>query len=385
MNRVPMFGGMLAMALLAACAEQPTAPTPLESEPFFAAAPAACAASPDFVVSDEAGLRDALAASTPGDVIGIRGTIEVTSNVIIDTPGVTLTCATPGAGLASKGGPEVWAVLFAVASDVRVEGLEIDGSANGAIALYAVTIGELNADRIAFVGNRVRCGRTCLFLVGTQRAVIADNHLEAEYAGSGIHMQASNESRIDGSRIEGNTVVALREVGHPLFGAIRPRDGKDVVVADNVVRGPWSNGIGVAEVANARVERNRVEGVRQFGLFISSNPFNPISTTRSLFRANRLHAGKAPIFARRACDNVIVGNTFPQSAAEWAVVFDASTGSNAFMGNGQRVLDNGSMDCDGDGATDPNVITGTGRISHGRSLGEIVREVMPSVGGQEMR
>jgi hypothetical protein len=312
-------------SLLAACGEQPSAPVMEVAEPTFSAAANACAASPDFLATDEPNLRAAL-----------------------------------------------------------------DGSASGAYPVYAFHNGaDAQVEDLSFTGNRVRCGRGCMFVIGAQRTVITGNHFEAEYASTGLHLQgftgADGELHpIDESRIERNTIVALQPIGHPLFGAIRPRDGRGLVVANNVVEGPWSNGIGVAEVQDSRVERNRVEAARQFGLFISSNPFQVISTSGSLFRANRLSGGTAPIFARRACGNVLTGNTL-RSTAEWSVVFDATTGSNAFLGKGSEVLDNGTQDCDGDGATDPNVITGARRVGQGGSVGEIVREVLPTVAGHQIR
>lgn len=379
-------------AALAACSDQPIAPS-IDAPPAALArgggSSTTCAASPDFLVSDDAGLRAAVGAAQSGDVIAIAGTIVLTEPVWVETDGLTLTCGSAGAGLTHSDPGAVWAMIGVTAADLTVSGLTIDAQAGG-YPVYALNNGmQWTGSRLVFTGNDVRCGWACMFLVGTDAARIADNHFEAAFAGTGIHLQRFVRPDgvtfgTDGSRIERNRVVALQPTGNPVFGAIRPRDGAGIVIADNVIEGPWSNGIGVAEMSGARVERNRVSGATQFGLFISSNPFEPVSTSGSVFLANHLSGGSAAIFARRACDNVITGNVLA-SAGAWAVVFDATTGSNAFMGRGTSVLDDGSLDCDGDGIADPNAITGAGRRGSGGSgIGGIVSAVIPSVMGQGM-
>ncbi len=84
------------LAALAACADQPTTPAAREAGPRLASAKA-CAGSPTAVVGTEAALRSALAAAQPGDVIAITGTIELAAYVPVETPGITITCAEPGA------------------------------------------------------------------------------------------------------------------------------------------------------------------------------------------------------------------------------------------------------------------------------------------------
>src|SRR5438445_10366835 len=85
----------LLLALAAACQDSsavPTATRPL----FAAAAPSACPTPATVTVSDEAGLRAALAAATPGTVIGIRGMIGITQDDTSGRADVTLTAATRG-------------------------------------------------------------------------------------------------------------------------------------------------------------------------------------------------------------------------------------------------------------------------------------------------
>lgn len=395
MSRLTTTLALLAVAAAAAaCADQPVAPVAEAPESVsFArgsASTSACTVAPDFVATDETSLRAAVASAQAGDVIGIDGMIQLTKELWVETAGLTLTCASAGSGLTGVPGPEMGVLLAVMAEDITIDGLVLDGGVSRAYPLYAVNNGgDATAGDITFTRNTVRCGFGCIFIVGAAGSLILDNYFEAEFAGTGIHLQSFQvfegpRLQIDGTRIERNTLVALRPIGATLFGAIRPRDGRGIVVADNVVRGPWSNGIGVAEIQDTRVERNRVEAAQQFGIFISSNPFEPISTSGSLFRANHLSAGVAPILVRRACGNVISGNIFGGDA-EWQVVFEATTGSNAFLGHGASVMDDGAIDCDGDGQNDPNQITGAGRPGRGGAIGAIVSDVLPTVGGHEIR
>src|SRR2546426_6419806 len=96
----------LLLALAAGCQDPsavPTATRPL----FAAAAPSACPTPATVTVSDEAGLRAAIAAATPGTVIGIRGMIGITQDDTIATAGVTPTCATPRPRLCAGAGSGV--------------------------------------------------------------------------------------------------------------------------------------------------------------------------------------------------------------------------------------------------------------------------------------
>src|SRR2546427_10885147 len=87
---------LAAMGLFAACHE----PTADPARPLFSTVAAtACPTPANVTVTNEADLRAALSAATPGEVIGLDGFFSVTADVIIGTPDVTLTCATPGSGI----------------------------------------------------------------------------------------------------------------------------------------------------------------------------------------------------------------------------------------------------------------------------------------------
>src|SRR6184192_1868553 len=179
MNRmthaVPLF-----LALAAACQDQsavPTAGRPL----FAAAAPAACPTPATVTVSDEAGLRAAIAAATPGTVICIRGMIGITQDDTIATADVTLTCATPGSGLFAVAGSGVQDLLIAAAKRDVVDRLVLDASQAGDSPLAGFNDGTtFFAESIRFTNNAAMCapGGECVFIAGGLGAVVTDNHFE---------------------------------------------------------------------------------------------------------------------------------------------------------------------------------------------------------------
>src|SRR5881628_3647162 len=117
---------LAAIGLFAACHE----PTAEPARPLFSAGAAATCPTPSNVtVTNEADLLAALSAATPGEVIGLDGFFSVTADVIIGTPDVTLTCATPGSGIFPQPGfSGVW-LLQVHATGVRVDRLILDGGA----------------------------------------------------------------------------------------------------------------------------------------------------------------------------------------------------------------------------------------------------------------
>lgn len=375
------------LTALVACADVPTGPrsdhTPGTSLRSAASPASACASSSATVVGDEATLRAALAAAQPGDVVAITGTISISSALEVEVPeGVTLTCAETGAGIV--GNESQYALLYVNAPNVTIAGLVIRG-AETSWPLFVFN-GGARSDVSGFrlEGSTVECGWFgCLFLVNTPGSVIVDNTIEATHeTGTGIHMQGAPGSagfRTDGARIERNVVTAHVRSGAPPFGAIRPRDGSGIVVRDNVVRGPWSNGIATTEVENSTFDRNKIEGVTRFGIFFALIAHRPITVRGSLFRANDISsAGGAAVFAQRACNNVFVGNRLTPKDGHPTIAFAATTGANAVLGPVAGIQDNGNQDCDGDGITDPNTMSGKTR--RGGYAGEIIADVMRNTG-----
>ena len=189
MSRV-IYAFPLLLALAAACREQgaePTAGRPL----FAAAAPAACPTPATVTVSDEAGLRAAIAAATPGAVIGIQGMIGLTQDDTVRTAGITITCATPGSGLFAVAGGRVTDMLTVDARKVSVDHLVLDASQ----AIDGPYLSENDgvtafAESTTFTNNSVTCppDGSCAFVAGGIGAVVTDNTFQALGPFTGIQL-----------------------------------------------------------------------------------------------------------------------------------------------------------------------------------------------------
>src|SRR5260221_2868157 len=185
MNRITRAISLL--ALLAACQDRSVVPTAVRPA-FAATAPAACPATPTVIVSDEAGLRSAIATATPGAVIAISGMIGITQDDTITTGGVTITCATPGSGLFAVAGSGVQDLLIAAAKRDVVDGLVLDASQGGDSPLAGFNDGTtFFAESIRFTHNTGTCppGGECVFISGGLGAVVTDNQFEAHGSFSG--------------------------------------------------------------------------------------------------------------------------------------------------------------------------------------------------------
>ena len=384
MNRIAL--AMPLLALLVACQDRSVVPT--AGHPAFAAAgPAACPATPTVTVSDEAGLRNAIATATPGAVIAISGMIGLTQDDTIATAGVTITCATPGSGLFAVAGSGVQDLLIAAAKKDVVDRLVLDASRAGDSPLAAFNDGTtFFAESIRFTNNTGTCvpGGECVFISGGLGAVVTDNQFEAPGSFSGIQLQV-DVARVDGARIERNTLVATAPSVGLRQGGIRPADAAGVVIADNTVVGPWRNSLSGARLAHSTVQRNQFRGAVRNGIRLSDAAplfIAGIPASDNVFSNNRITAsGEAGIFAHLACRNAFVGNNLQGNAGDVGAVFPDSSGANTLAGNGTIVVDDGAFDCDGDGLNDPNVITGAGAVRHGLHLGEAASGTVRTVRG----
>jgi len=320
-------------------------------------------------VSDDTTLRAALKAARPGDVIAVSGTIEVTADDTIATDNVTLTCATPGSGLVARG-LEVVDMVTVTARGVAVDGLVLDGSRASDAPWFAFNDGQTAfAQDVRFTNNTVTCTLfgACAFVVGGTGAVVSDNQFQATDAFTGVHLQANGPDpnvvfpiRIDGARIERNTIVALTPSVGVRFGAIRPFDADNIVIADNVISGPWRNGISTTRLSHSQIQRNQISGAVVDGIRTSSFGGVLRGAAQNLFASNQVSgAGRAGIFADRACSNQFASNDLRGNAGDLGLFLTDTTGANVVAGvNDGVVIDNGAFDCDGDGRTDPNIITG---------------------------
>src|SRR5438034_2971033 len=79
-------------------------------------------------VTDEASLVAAVGSAKPFEVIALNGFFPVSADVVITTPLVTLTCATPGSGIFAPQGSTVVFLLVVHAFGVTVDRLVLDGT-----------------------------------------------------------------------------------------------------------------------------------------------------------------------------------------------------------------------------------------------------------------
>ena len=105
-------------------------------------------------------------------------------------------------------------------------------------------------------------------------------------------------------------------------------------------------------------------------------------TQKNTFRSNVVTgAASGGRFARKACGNVFVGNNLQGNGSDIALIFPDTSGANTVVGNPNGIVDNGPYDCNGDGVNDPNIVTGTGAVLHGVTLGEAVSGAIRTVHG----
>lgn len=310
----------------------------------------ACATDANRVVSDEPSLHAAVAAAQPGDVVAIDGNIQLLLGVQMQ-PGVTLTCATPGSGLSFATGTDETELIYAMNDNVTVRGLALDARPAGD-PIY----GE-GSDGQHFERNTIICGFSCGFWPSATNAVVSDNVATASARTvTGFHFQ----SGIDGTRIERNTLIAPLPVRYPVFGALRPRDGVNVVITDNVIQGPWQNSISSVNLKNSTFFRNLLEGARRYGLAINVTGSEAVVfSSGNLAIANRVrNAGVAGYLVRNACYNTFRGSV-SLGSTPLAFVLETTTGANVVAGTAGTSVDRGAFDCDGDGVNDPNRVSGS--------------------------
>ena len=360
MNHIPRVA--LLITLVAACQDRSVAPT-VDRPSYSTMASTTCPLSPTFTVSDEAGLRAALAGASTGAVIAIRGMIGLAADVFVTTPNVTLTCAASGAGLfALSPSLDALIVVDLGGSGVVVDGLVLDASAvsvDGEAYFAGDFFGPgLPVPGVRFTHNTVTCSPgACIFLAGTSGAVVSNNTFTSPGSVTGVHVQLGVED-LDSVRIEGNTVVATAPSTDFRFGGIRLVGARHAVVRDNIVTGPWANSLSLASLSMSTVTENHLNGAAIYGIGLTRNPFLTAFVLNSTFRSNVVTgAASGGVFARKACGNVFVGNNLQGNGSNIGLIFPDTSGANTVVGNPSVIVDNGAYDCNGDGVNDPNIIT----------------------------
>lgn len=377
-----------ALLLIVACADQTTEPN-FEFLPQFAkkADLGHCATDPDHVVTDSEELFAAMDGAQEGDVIAVDGVINTVLGARSFVNGITLTCATPGAGIVAgpDWNPETGFLLRIFGSGVSVTHLFLDAAVTPRGPIYGQNNGTTTfAENLVFTNNNVVCGAgECLFFVGVSGGFIADNHFESAGGNTGIHIQGGGDRLPDGSspyqtdntQVLRNTVVSVAP--SPIssgFGGIRVRDGSNILVSRNVVTGPWSNSLSPSELSESTFSHNTLRDAQVFGIRLSFNPFTVLPTPDNAFRNNKVSgAGEAGAYVTLACGNLFVGNVFKDTGGDVGVWFDVQSGGNVFLGNHNIVVDDGDYDCNGDEVANPNVITGPGLKLSGVKLGDFMR------------
>jgi hypothetical protein len=353
----------VACSTIAACVND--APTALTASVQQSAQSRSVCQTPTIVVNDEASLHAAAASAQAGDVIGVHGVIQLAVGVELNTPDVTITCAEPGAGLAfaAAAAPDD-ALLWVLADRISVRGLFLDATK----ASWSIYSFANDGQRSEF--NTIRCGsQGCAFWVSSTNALVANNSATMSIPGaSGFHFQTG----IDGTRIEHNTIVATVDAGLNSFGGMRPRDGSNVTITDNVISGPWSNSISSVNLNDSDLSHNSLSDARRYGLAvnIAGQPQVVFSRGDRVVSNVVRNAGIAAFVARNACSNSFLGNAI---AGITPLGFDlqATTGDNHIAGSSGVVIDAGAYDCDGDGVNDPNKVTGNATVVGASSVGSI--------------
>lgn len=327
--------------------------------------------SPEFALATGALVEDNVVETTGGEIgIHIQGYTDVTvrRNTI---RGLT---------------PSLWAIAVNGASHVHVRHNTTSGSWGRSLAMFdGVYDSDVRGntfagvrvrgatfeaiERIDVSDNVVECGnQACIIATQGADLSIERNTFTSQGSATGVHTQGG----LDRVRISQNRIVATAPSLNQSFGAIRIRTGSGHAVEANDIRGPWINGVVLAEVSGSIVARNVVLGVTDAGGVF-------LDTHDSELRNNVLsQVGGTGLIFNVACRNVLVGNNL-QGAEGVGLVLDVETGANTYVGNQSVVVDNGAFDCDGDGNPDPNVLTGQGTPL----VGTIVphQTGVPSTGG----
>src|SRR3989442_3652478 len=169
----PVAAVLIVATFAAGCADtqRPLAQRLAARPSFSMGGAAACPTPATVVVTDEAGLNAALAAASPGEVIGLGAFFGVSADVLVNASNITLTCAVAGAGVFATN-PGVIDMLEINGAGVTVDRLVLDpsGSSDGPARGHKHGVTR-PATWLAFTPNTGACGSGPLpFLCGSSAA-----------------------------------------------------------------------------------------------------------------------------------------------------------------------------------------------------------------------
>ena len=141
-----------------------------------------------------------------------------------------------------------------------------------------------------------------------------------------------------------NRVTTSEPSTNGSFGAIRDVDGARLV--ENVLTGPWANGMALTNFNYSAVRANVVAGALQAAIRIDGREND--------FGSNRVGADGAGFALFAGCRNTVEG--LVGTTAGPLLHFAEEAGDNvALLGNPKSTwVDDGIFDCDGDGEADPS-------------------------------
>jgi hypothetical protein len=310
-------------------------------------------------------LRSALARAKPGNVIAIKGMIQITRDLQISTPGIVLTCDKAGSGLQAAGtnpGDFVQTLLLVTASGVQVNHLVVDSRAAHAALVALGSDGLPAVQDVVFEDNSIQCAtdELCVeFLGNVEGGRISRNEITGEGTNVAIRLFAritfEGTSLVRGTRVEDNVLTAPTNVASALWG-LEMAFADRIVVTGNTIHGPWRIGMHAVNLSNSTIRNNVIDGPRQFGILVPRSFTPDEGLNGSSVALNRIRGtGEAAISLNVGCGNDWYLNDISGNGSGMFLL--APTGNNRVTTTEPNLInDAGAYDCDGDGVNDPNTI-----------------------------